>query len=169
MLTSDGEAAAEIYSAATVKEQAKICFLDAEGMVEKSPALSRRITRTLNNLAYASRRSFMRPISSEKRGLDGKRVHCALIDELQLALDRLAPDTSVRVVVLAARGRGFCAGHDLKELRVMGDVAEVEALFARCSRMMLTLARLPQAVVLHADRPGRPEPRSPIEPSFGRS
>jgi phage terminase large subunit-like protein len=82
MLTSDGEAAAEIYSAATMKEQAKICFLDAEGMVEKSPALSRRITRTLNNLAYASRRSFMRPISSEKRGLDGKRVHCALIDEL---------------------------------------------------------------------------------------
>jgi enoyl-CoA hydratase/carnithine racemase len=71
----------------------------------------------------------------------------ALIAELQLALDRLAVDTSVRVVVLAARGRGFCAGHDLKELRAMGDVAEVEALFARCSRMMLTLARLPQAVV----------------------
>ena len=71
----------------------------------------------------------------------------ALIDELQSALDRLGADASVRVVVLAARGRGFCAGHDLRELRAMGDVAEVEALFARCSRMMLTLARLPQAVV----------------------
>ena len=71
----------------------------------------------------------------------------AVIDELQSALDRLGADTSVRVVVLAARGRGFCAGHDLRELRAMGDVAEVEALFARCSRMMLTLARLPQAVV----------------------
>ena len=71
----------------------------------------------------------------------------ALIDELQRTLDRLADDPSVRVVVLAARGRGFCAGHDLKELRAMGDVAEVEALFARCSRMMLTLARMPQAVV----------------------
>ena len=47
----------------------------------------------------------------------------ALIDELQLALDRVASDPSVRVVVLAARGRGFCAGHDLKELRAMGDVA----------------------------------------------
>jgi enoyl-CoA hydratase/carnithine racemase len=71
----------------------------------------------------------------------------ALIDELQVALDRLASDATVRVVVLAARGRGFCAGHDLKELHAMADVAEVEALFARCSRMMLTLARLPQAVI----------------------
>lgn len=70
-----------------------------------------------------------------------------VIDELQSALDRLGADTSVRVLVLAARGRGFCAGHDLRELRALGDEAEVEALFARCSRMMLTLARLPQAVV----------------------
>ena len=71
----------------------------------------------------------------------------ALIDELQSALDRVAADPGVRVVVLAARGRGFCAGHDLKELRAMGGVAEVEALFARCSRMMMTLARLPQPVI----------------------
>ena len=71
----------------------------------------------------------------------------ALIDELQSALDRIAADPGVRVVVLAAAGRGFCAGHDLKEIRAMGDVAEVESLFARCSRMMMTLTRLPQAVI----------------------
>jgi enoyl-CoA hydratase/carnithine racemase len=71
----------------------------------------------------------------------------ALIDELQTALDRIAADSSVRVVVLAASGRGFCSGHDLKEIRGMGDVAEVEALFARCSRMMMTLPRLPQPVI----------------------
>lgn len=71
----------------------------------------------------------------------------ALIGDLQSALDRLAGDPSVRVVVLAARGRGFCSGHDLKELRAMGSVAEVEALFARCSRMMTTLTRLPQPVI----------------------
>jgi len=71
----------------------------------------------------------------------------ALIDDLQTTLDRIAADSSVRVVVLAARGRGFCSGHDLKEIRAMGDVAEVEALFARCSQMMMTITRLPQPVI----------------------
>src|SRR5262245_4548740 len=60
-----------------------------------------------------------------------------LIDGLQSTLDRIAADPGIRVVVLAARGRGFCSGHDLKEIRAMGDVATVEALFARCSRMMM--------------------------------
>jgi enoyl-CoA hydratase/carnithine racemase len=71
----------------------------------------------------------------------------ALIDDLQAAFDRLARDASVRVVVLAAGGRGFCAGHDLKEIRAMADPAAVEALFARCSRMMMTITTLPQPVV----------------------
>ena len=71
----------------------------------------------------------------------------ALIDELQSALDGIASDSSVRAVVVAARGRGFCAGHDLKEIRAMRDVAAVEALFARCSRMMTTLTQLPQPVI----------------------
>ena len=71
----------------------------------------------------------------------------ALIAEMQAALDRVAADRGIRVVVLAAHGRGFCAGHDLKELRAMSGVDDVEALFARCSRMMMTLARLPQPVI----------------------
>jgi enoyl-CoA hydratase/carnithine racemase len=71
----------------------------------------------------------------------------ALIGELQSAFDRIAADPRVRVVVLAASGRGFCAGHDLKEIRAMAGVDEVEALFARCSRMMLTITRLPQPVI----------------------
>jgi enoyl-CoA hydratase/carnithine racemase len=71
----------------------------------------------------------------------------ALIGELQAAFDRIAADAGVRVVVLAASGRGFCAGHDLKEIRAMAGVEEVEALFGRCSRMMLTITRLPQPVI----------------------
>ena len=38
----------------------------------------------------------------------------ALIDEMQATLERVAADPGIRVVVLAAQGRGFCAGHDLK-------------------------------------------------------
>ena len=71
----------------------------------------------------------------------------ALIDELQAALDRIAADPAIRVVVIAARGRGFCSGHDLKEIRAMGDTAQVEALFAKCSRMMTTITRMPKAVI----------------------
>ena len=71
----------------------------------------------------------------------------ALIDELQSTLDGIAANPEVRVVVIAARGRGFCSGHDLKEIRAMRDAAEVEALFARCSRMMMTLTQLPQPVI----------------------
>jgi len=71
----------------------------------------------------------------------------ALIDELQSTLDGIAATPDVRVVVVAAHGRGFCSGHDLKEIRAMGDVAEVEALFARCSRMMMTFTELPQPVI----------------------
>jgi enoyl-CoA hydratase/carnithine racemase len=71
----------------------------------------------------------------------------ALIDELQSTLDGIAANPEVRVVVLGARGRGFCSGHDLKEIRAMRAVADVEALFARCSRMMMTLTQLPQPVI----------------------
>src|SRR5689334_19628978 len=71
----------------------------------------------------------------------------ALIEQIQSTLDRLAADSGVRVVVLAARGRGFCSGHDLKEIRAMGDAAKVESLFARCSRMMMTFTEMPQPVI----------------------
>lgn len=74
-------------------------------------------------------------------------LSAALLADLQATLDRLAADRAVRVVVLAASGRGFCAGHDLKEIRGMGGVAEVEALFAQCSRMMMSLTALPQPVI----------------------
>ena len=74
-------------------------------------------------------------------------LSAALIAEVQAALDRIAADRGVRVVVLAASGRGFCAGHDLKEIRAMAGVPEVEALFAQCSRMMMSLAALPQPVI----------------------
>lgn len=71
----------------------------------------------------------------------------ALIGDLQAALDAIADDPAVRVVVIAGAGKAFCAGHDLKELRASTDRAFHEALFGRFGRLMLTLTRLPQPVI----------------------
>ena len=62
-----------------------------------------------------------------------------LLSELQAALDDISADTSIRVVIINANGRGFCAGHDLKEVRSSVDKAFHQALFDRCSKMMLTI------------------------------
>jgi len=70
-----------------------------------------------------------------------------LLDELQGALDEIAEDDSVRLVVLAGQGRAFSAGHDLKEMRQTPDQACYERLFRKCSRMMVSLVRLPKPVI----------------------
>ena len=71
----------------------------------------------------------------------------ALVGELQAELDRIAVDVSVRVVVLAGAGKAFCAGHDLKEMRSNPAKAFQRALFNQCSKLMLTLVRMPQPVI----------------------
>lgn len=70
-----------------------------------------------------------------------------MLGALQAALDRLAGDEGVRVVVLAAAGKAFCAGHDLKEMGARPELAYYQALFARCSHMMLSLQALPVPVI----------------------
>jgi len=70
-----------------------------------------------------------------------------LIEALQAALDAIAEDKSVRVVVLAGAGKAFCAGHDLKEMRASPDKACQQALFKKCGRMMMKLVELPQPVI----------------------
>lgn len=70
----------------------------------------------------------------------------ALLQALHAAVDSIAADPNIRVVILAANGKAFCAGHDLKELRASSQ-AEVTALFQNCSDFMLKLSRLPQPVI----------------------
>jgi enoyl-CoA hydratase/carnithine racemase len=71
----------------------------------------------------------------------------AMIAALDAALDTIAADAGVRVVVLAGSGRAFCAGHDLKEMRAHVDQDWQRGLFDACTRMMLKLTRLPQPVI----------------------
>ena len=66
---------------------------------------------------------------------------------LQAELDALARDDGARVVVLAARGKAFCPGHDLKQLKSKPSLDYYRRLFAQCSRLMLSLQRLPQPVI----------------------
>lgn len=75
----------------------------------------------------------------------------ALSDEmlgaLQAALDAIALDDSVRVVVLAASGKAFCPGHNLKEMIAQPSLEYYQKLFAQCSRVMLAIQALPVPVI----------------------
>lgn len=71
----------------------------------------------------------------------------ALLDALQRELAVLAGDPHVRCVVLAAEGRAFCAGHDLREMRGTPDLAYYRGLFGQCSRVMQAIRALPVPVV----------------------
>jgi len=84
-LVADGEPRAEIYAAATKKDQAMILFRDAVAMHDQSPELTKRLTKSGTgekawNLAYLATGSFFRPISSDD-GQSGPRPHIALVDE----------------------------------------------------------------------------------------
>ena len=70
-----------------------------------------------------------------------------MLSALQSELDILIRDESVRVLVLAAAGRAFCAGHDLKEMRAQPSLGYYQQLFAQCTRVMLGIRRLPVPVI----------------------
>lgn len=82
MLVCDGEAGAQIYSAATTRDQAKIIFTEAYNMVKNSPELKKLLTLTKLNISFDSTASFFRPLSADAQTLDGLNTHCALIDEM---------------------------------------------------------------------------------------
>lgn len=84
-LTADGEARAEVYAAATKRDQAMVLFRDAVAMYQQSPELLRRLTPSgvgdkTWNLSYPRMGSFFRPIAADQ-GQSGPRPHVALVDE----------------------------------------------------------------------------------------
>lgn len=70
-----------------------------------------------------------------------------MLEALQTALDDISRDDSLRVVILAANGPAFCAGHDLKQMRATPDQGYYQRLFTLCSRLMLTMTTIPQPVI----------------------
>ena len=81
------------------------------------------------------------------RGAQMNLLTLDMLGALQGAFDAIANDAAVRVVVLAAAGKGFCAGHDLNEIRALGSPEKISALFETCNRMMMSIQRLPQPVI----------------------
>src|SRR5712672_3353987 len=85
---------------------------------------------------------------SLNRGESFNPLSSSMIAALENTFDEVLEDPSVRVIVLRGEGRGFCAGHDLRELREFGDDAvRHRQLFDSCSRMMVKIAKLPQPVI----------------------
>src|SRR6201996_1610506 len=70
-----------------------------------------------------------------------------LMEALDAELAAIADDRAIKVVIIAANGPAFCAGHDLREIRATPTRAAYEAVFALCSRLMQRIVRLPKPVI----------------------
>ncbi|MCU0938361.1 MAG: enoyl-CoA hydratase [Burkholderiaceae bacterium] len=70
-----------------------------------------------------------------------------MLAALQAALDGIANDTTVRVVVIAGNGKAFCAGHDLKQMKASPRLDYYQKLFADCAKVMMTIQKMPQPVI----------------------
>ena len=81
------------------------------------------------------------------RPTDFNALSASMLTALQTALDEVAADETARVVVIAAAGAAFCAGHDLKQMMADPSLDHYQRLFAQCSRVMSTIQRLPVPVI----------------------
>lgn len=70
-----------------------------------------------------------------------------MLESLQQELAQISSDESVQCVVLAANGKAFCAGHDLKQMRANPEKAYYQSLFAECGKMMQQIVSLPVPVI----------------------
>ena len=88
MLVADGEDGAEIYSAATKLDQAKIIYNAAKNVIDQSKELSALVKSTREGLYFKMTRSLMKPLPNESKSLDGLNIHFAALDEIHEQKDR---------------------------------------------------------------------------------
>lgn len=141
-LIADGQISPEIYFAAVTREQASIGWGDARAMAERSPSLNRILRIGASNIQFPEKNGIFRVVSSEHRGLDGKRPHIALIDELHehstgMVVDKMRAGTKARRNALIFRITN--SGSDLESvcwyeheysLKVLDGMVEDPAWFA---------------------------------------
>lgn len=146
MMNADGEIGAHCFAAAVTREQANILFQDAVKMVDASPAMTARITKSgkrhVFNLANVSTGSFFRPVSSEGKGLDGKRVHFAALDEIHehptaLVVDKMRAGTKGRrqALIFEITNSGYdrhsvCYHHHDYSRKILEGILENDQWFA---------------------------------------
>ncbi|HEY8607391.1 MAG TPA: enoyl-CoA hydratase [Noviherbaspirillum sp.] len=103
-------------------------------MTEHGPFVLKRVENGVATLTL-NRGDRFNPLSEEMLGA------------LQAEIDAVRDDAGIRLVVLAAAGKAFCAGHDLKQMRAAPSEAYYRKLFNQCSKLMLSVQQLPQPVV----------------------
>lgn len=88
MMVADGEEGAEIYSAATKLDQAKIIYNATKNIIDQSPELRALVKSTREGLSFKATRSLMKPLPNESKSLDGLNIHFAALDEIHEQRDR---------------------------------------------------------------------------------
>lgn len=88
MMVADGEDGAEVYSAATKLDQAKIIYNAAKNIIDQSPELRALVKSTREGLSFKATRSIMKPLPNESKSLDGLNIHFAALDEIHEQRDR---------------------------------------------------------------------------------
>lgn len=141
MGVADGEVGAEVYYAATTRDQARICFESAKLMVERSD-LSKICTTTKNAIAYERLGATFQPVSSEAANMEGKSVHCAVLDEyhqhptdeaFDLLQNGTVSRTSPLLFVITTAGLNLsypCYAFDQLMRKVLDGVVEDDRTFA---------------------------------------
>lgn len=141
-LVADDEPGAQIYAGAVTREQAGLLFADAKKMGEASPALKARLEITEHNIADPVSGSYFRPVSSEGRSLDGKRVHMGLIDEIHehrtsIVVDKIRAGTKGRRQALICEitnsghdRTSVCWQHHEYSTKVVSGIIDNDAWFA---------------------------------------
>lgn len=141
-LVADGEAGAEVYSAATNRDQAGICFNDAKQFALACIPLAKRLDIGTNNIAFHATSSFFKVVSAEGRGLDGKRPHVVVVDELHehptaTVVEKMRAGTKgrTRALILEITNSGYdqttvCWEHHDYSIKVLQGVIANDSWFA---------------------------------------
>lgn len=143
-MSADGEPGADVYSAATTRDQAKIIWQDAKAMVDKSPGLrsALRVETSVHSIYQLSTSSKFLPLSRDQQGnLDGLNVHCGLIDELHAhktrdVWDVIETATGARsqpliwaITTAGSNRAGICYEQRSYVIKILSNVHEDETYF----------------------------------------